>query len=166
MGSLTHLDEHGHPKMVNVGFKSPTDREAIACGWIILPDKVYDTITEGSIPKGDVLKVAELAGIMAAKRTWEMIPLCHNIKLDLVEVKCELDEKRRGIKVTSKVLAKEVTGVEMEALTAVTVALLTIYDMCKGIDKGMYFNDVHLIEKSGGKSGHYLSEDAKRAESD
>lgn len=109
MGSLTHLDEHGHPKMVNVGFKSPTDREAIACGWIILPDKVYDTITEGSIPKGDVLKVAELAGIMAAKRTWEMIPLCHNIRLDHVEVKCELDEKRRGIKVTSKVLAREVT---------------------------------------------------------
>ncbi|HPP14030.1 MAG: cyclic pyranopterin monophosphate synthase MoaC [Acetomicrobium flavidum] len=156
MGSITHLDEYGHPKMVDVGAKDPTERMAKACGWIILPRSVYDVVCRGEAPKGDVLKIAELAGIMAAKRTWELIPLCHNIRIDHVEVRCELDEKRSGIRVTSDVSAREVTGVEMEALTAVTVALLTIYDMCKGIDKGMYFEDIHLAEKSGGKSGHYV----------
>ena len=142
MGFGTHLDDSGHPMMVDVGSKDLTSRRAVACGWIILPDKIYNMVDKGDVPKGDVLKVAELAGIMAAKKTCEIIPLCHNIRLDHVKVRCELDELRHGIKVTSEVSARE------------------------GIDKGMHFEAIRLVEKSGGKSGNYLWEDRESAQDD
>lgn len=141
--------------MVDVGGKSVTQREAEAEGFVLLTRDIAEAIKSGKVPKGDVFRVAELAGIMAAKRVPGLIPLCHAIRLNHAKVICELDDLRERVRVSCAVKSDEVTGVEMEALTGVSVACLTIYDMCKGIDKGMSIEGVRLLRKSGGKSGDY-----------
>jgi cyclic pyranopterin phosphate synthase len=125
-----------------------------------LPDSVATALSRGSTPKGNVLTIAETAGIMACKQTAALIPLCHSIRLDSVSVSCRFEEDAKKIRITCHVSAREVTGVEMEALTGVSVAALTVYDMCKGIDKGMRIENIRLLEKSGGKSGTYRAEES------
>ena len=150
---LTHLDDQGNAKMVDVGDKEVTSREAVARGHVSIRPETLRLIKEGLMKKGDVLTIAQLAGIMGAKKTSELIPLCHPLPLDRVDVDLELDERegRINITVTAKTTAR--TGVEMEALTAVSVAALTLYDMCKSVDRGMRIEAVRLVKKSGGRSG-------------
>jgi cyclic pyranopterin phosphate synthase len=148
---LTHLDQHGQARMVDVGGKPDSARAAIAGGRIRLSAQALAAIRDGSGPKGDVLAVARIAGIMAAKRTGELIPLCHPLALDAVSVDFAFQED--AIAVTARASLTGRTGVEMEAMTAACIALLTIYDMAKAIDKGMVIEQVRLIAKSGGKSG-------------
>ncbi|MGY6551935.1 MAG: cyclic pyranopterin monophosphate synthase MoaC [Erythrobacter sp.] len=148
---LTHLDGEGAARMVDVGAKPETARRAIAAGRITMSDEALAAIREGNAPKGDVLSAARLAGIMAAKRTGELIPLCHPLGLEAVSVEFTFGNDHIAATATASLTGK--TGVEMEAMVAVSVALLTIYDMAKAIDKGMVIADVRLIEKSGGKSG-------------
>jgi cyclic pyranopterin monophosphate synthase len=155
---LTHLDQQGRLRMVDVTEKEVTLREARASGAVILLPETLRKITEQSIPKGNVFEAARLAGIMAAKRTWELIPLCHSIQLTSVEVSFEVGESGDRIHISSRVKSTDRTGVEMEALVAVAHAALTIYDMCKAIDRGMWISDVRLTFKTGGKSGTYTSE--------
>lgn len=159
----THMDKAGHPMMVDVSGKNATLRVAEAEGFVRLTEAIAQAVRDHTTAKGDVLKFAELAGIMATKRTPELIPLCHAIRLDGVCVECVLEEEGNRIKIKSTVKASDVTGVEMEALTAVTVAALTIYDMCKGIDKGMSIEGIRLVRKSGGKSGTYVNPEAVTA---
>ncbi len=155
---LTHLDEHGRPRMVDVGDKSVSLRTAEAEGWVSLDEAVCNLMSEGaSSKKGDVLRIAETAGIMGAKRTWEIIPLCHPIRLDGVEVQCDFQPEERRIYIRSRIRSKDVTGVEMEALAAVSTAALTVYDMCKAVSKNMIIEGVRLVRKTGGKSGEYLA---------
>lgn len=155
---LTHLDESGRARMVDVGDKAITERLAVARGAVYMQPETLQLIIEGNVKKGDVLTMAELAGVMAAKRTSELIPLCHPLLLDKVEVVCtpEPAEQRVAIEATVRVSGK--TGVEMEALTAVTVAALTIYDMAKAVDRGMRIGDVRLVRKEGGRSGVYVAD--------
>ncbi|MBI4320334.1 MAG: cyclic pyranopterin monophosphate synthase MoaC [Chloroflexi bacterium] len=141
--------------MVDVSGKSDTLREAVARGEVVVLPDTLATIKRGGIAKGDVLAVAQVAGIMAAKRTWELIPMCHPLQLTGVEMDFELDEPNSRVRITATVRTTGKTGVEMEALTAVSVAALTIYDMCKAIDRGMTIREVALVRKSGGKSGTY-----------
>ena len=155
MSRLTHIDEAGAARMVDVGGKSITARQAVATGRIAMSSEAAAAIREGAMAKGDVLAVARIAGIMAAKRTAELIPLCHPLPLTKVEVVLEPDGS--GVTVTATAATEGKTGVEMEALTAATVALLTIYDMGKAIDKGMTITDVRLLSKSGGKSGNWAA---------
>ncbi len=154
---LTHLDEDGKANMVDIGEKSVTKRTALAYGRVALPTYILDLITSGGMPKGDVIAAARLAGIMAAKRTPDIIPLCHHVPLDKVTVSIGVSSDRKGLDIEAWVCAHWKTGVEMEALTAVSVAALTIYDMCKSADKGIRIESIHLIEKKGGKSGDYRS---------
>jgi cyclic pyranopterin phosphate synthase len=158
MPDFTHIDRDGHPVMVDVSGKHESQREAVAEGWVLLPVQVYKAVSENSVKKGDVLRIAELAGIQATKETARLIPLCHGIRLDNAFVICELVPEKSAVRIECKVKAREVTGVEMEALTGVSVAALTIYDMCKAIDKGMEIGTVRLIMKKGGKSGEYRAE--------
>ena len=151
MADLTHLDEHGNARMVDVGGKSETARVAIASGRIRMTREALAAIREGDVPKGDVLAAARIAGIMAAKKTAELIPLCHPLALDSVGVDFAFEED--GVRAIATASLTGRTGVEMEAMTACSIALLTIYDMAKAIDKGMVIEDVRLIEKRGGKSG-------------
>lgn len=157
--TLTHLDANGHPLMVDITEKKTTQRQAVAIGYVVLTESITTAIRQNTTAKGDVLKIAELAGIMSAKRTPELIPLCHSIRLDGVKVSCVLSEQGK-VRIEASVKANETTGVEMEALTAVSVAALTVYDMCKGIDKGMKIEGIELISKSGGKSGDYTASEA------
>jgi len=159
MTGLTHLDEDGSARMVDVSAKPVTAREAVAVGRISMATQAAQAIAQGLVKKGDVLAVARVAGIMAAKRTADLIPLCHPIALSAVTVDFAVEAD--GVAVTATARTAGQTGVEMEAMTAVTVALLTIYDMAKAIDKGMVIGDVRLIAKSGGKSGDYKSGDWK-----
>lgn len=152
---FNHLDEKGHPVMVDLEGKTLSRREAIAEGWVYLPQHVFDVVRDNAVAKGDVLKISELAGIQGAKRTPELIPLCHPLRLDAVSVRCEMNDERRAIHIVATAKAREATGVEMEALTSVSLAALTVYDMCKGIDKGMSIEGIRLLRKSGGKSGIY-----------
>lgn len=157
MTPLTHFDEAGSPRMVDVGGKEPSARLARAAGFVTADRATISLIRDRAVSKGDVLAVARLAGIMAAKRTAELIPLCHPLGLDRVEVELSIaDERTIRIEATAAVHAR--TGVEMEALTAVSVAALTVYDMCKSIDRGMIIGPIGLVEKSGGKSGHFVRE--------
>ena len=156
MGEYTHFDADGRPTLVDVSGKAVTKRTAWAEGWLYLPDGIYRTVSQGAVKKGDPFSIAELGGIMGAKRTPDLIPLCHTIRLDNVKVKCDLDHEKKALKITCEAVASEVTGVEMEALTGVSTALLTIYDMCKAMDRGMVIRDIHILEKDGGKSGHYI----------
>jgi len=155
MKKLTHLDEKGQARMVDVGSKPVTEREAIAHGAVYMKKETINLITDKKIPKGDVFGTARLAGIMAAKKTSELIPLCHPLNITLVEVNFNVDEERNKIDIESRVKTAGQTGVEMEALTAVSVAALTIYDMCKAVDKGMILSDIMLMKKRGGKSGEW-----------
>jgi cyclic pyranopterin phosphate synthase len=151
MSSLTHLDSQGAARMVDVGGKPETARSATASGRIRMSAEALTAVREGSGPKGDVLAAARIAGIMAAKKTGELIPLCHPLSLDAVSVAFAFEEE--GVRATATASLTGKTGVEMEAMTATCVALLTIYDMAKAIDKGMVIEDVRLLEKTGGKSG-------------
>ena len=153
MGEFTHFNEQGHAVMVDVSEKSDTVREATAMGRISMSQECFEKVKTGGMKKGDVLGTARIAGIMGAKRTSELIPLCHILNLSKVEVEfiCHDETCEIEVRCTAKTTGK--TGVEMEALTGVNVTLLTIYDMCKAVDKGMEINEVHLLRKSGGKSG-------------
>jgi cyclic pyranopterin monophosphate synthase len=163
---LTHLDETGRAKMVDVGAKAVTARRAVAEGYVLLLPETLRAIAEERVPKGEVLAVARVAGIMAAKRTGELIPLCHPLPVESVEVDFDLPafdpvdgEERVRLRVKGVATISAKTGVEMEALTAVTLAALTIYDMCKGIDKGIIIEGVRLLEKSGGRGGSFRAAD-------
>lgn len=155
MSELTHFDEQGQAWMVDVGGKTGTDRVAVAHGLIRVSREVFAAIREGTAKKGDVLGVARVAGIMGAKRTSELIPLCHVLLLTGCSVEFVMHEEGLAVEAICTVKTHGKTGVEMEALTGVQVALLTIYDMCKAIDKGMVISDVCLLRKEGGKSGVY-----------
>ena len=155
MTGLTHLDEHGNARMVDLGGKLPSQRIAVASGRITMTSAALAAIRAGDAPKGDVLGAARIAGIMAAKKTAELIPLCHPLALDAVTLEFAFEPDAITARATASLTGK--TGVEMEALTAVSVALLTIYDMAKALDKGMVIGGVRLIEKRGGKSGDWFA---------
>jgi len=155
---LTHLDEHGRARMVDVGHKDDTVRVATARGRVQMQPETLQQIMAGNMKKGDVFAVAELAGVMAAKRTSELIPLCHPLMLSHVAVTCTPNPAESCVEIEATVRLTGKTGVEMEALTAVTIAGLTIYDMAKAVDKGMHLTDVRLVHKEGGKSGEWRSE--------
>ncbi|MBK9327308.1 MAG: cyclic pyranopterin monophosphate synthase MoaC [Hydrogenophilales bacterium] len=158
MNDFTHFDEQGRAIMVGVGEKAETRRVAVTAGRIVMRPETLAMIRDGAAKKGDVLGVARLAGIMAAKRTADLIPLCHPIPLTKVTVDFSLDEPAHAIECSAMAETVGRTGVEMEALTAASVALLTIYDMCKAVDRGMVIESVRLVEKLGGKSGHWKSD--------
>lgn len=155
MSELTHFDAAGHAVMVDVGSKADTERSATARASVYADPATIARIQEGGIKKGDVLSVARLAGIMGAKRTPDLIPLCHPLALTAVSVDLTVDPARNAVDITATCKLTGKTGVEMEALTAVTIAALTVYDMCKAIDRGMQIGDIHLMHKAGGKSGEY-----------
>lgn len=156
--NLNHFDERGQAWMVDVGAKSETDRRAIAAGAIRMKPETLAIITGGTAKKGDVLGIARIAAIQAAKRTSDLIPLCHPISLTKVEVGFDIDEKSSMVLCRAEVRCHGKTGVEMEALTAVSVGLLTIYDMCKAVDRAMALGDIRLLEKEGGKSGRFVAD--------
>ncbi|MCG2768369.1 MAG: cyclic pyranopterin monophosphate synthase MoaC [Anaerolineae bacterium] len=156
---LSHLDEQGNARMVDVTGKTPTVREATAAGEIVMQPETLSLIQRGGLPKGDVLAVARVAGIMAAKRTPDLIPMCHPLPLTSVSVDFSFDEERSAVLITGRAKCTGVTGVEMEALTAVSVAALTIYDMCKAVDRGMRIGKIRLQRKTGGKSGDIILEE-------
>ena len=155
---LTHITASGEAVMVDVGGKDITRREAVATGTVRMQAATLELIRSGDARKGDVVATARIAGIMAAKRTHELIPLCHPLNLDKVAVEIEIDADLPGLRVTATARVDGRTGVEMEALTAVSVACLTIYDMAKAVDRGMVIGDVRLLEKSGGRSGNWKAE--------
>jgi cyclic pyranopterin phosphate synthase len=150
---LTHLDEHGAARMVDVGGKDVTARRAVARGTVAMSPETAAAVAAGDAPKGDVLGVARIAGILAAKRTGELIPLCHPLSLDHVDVEGTVDADAGTVTLTATASTTARTGVEMEAMTAVSVAALTVYDMVKGLDKGVVIRELLLLEKTGGKSG-------------
>ena len=158
---LTHIDENGNAVMVDVGAKAVTHREAVAVGRITMSADCFAMVAQGRAKKGDVLGVAQVAGIMAAKRTFESIPLCHPLLLTKCSVEFTMLRGEHAIEARCTTQCDGRTGVEMEALNGVTTALLTIYDMCKAADRGMVLSDIHLAEKSGGKSGHFVFEDER-----
>jgi cyclic pyranopterin phosphate synthase len=155
MAKLSHFDDAGRARMVDVGTKAATKRRAVAIGRIHMQPETLELITSGGVAKGDVLGVARTAGIMAAKRTSDLIPLCHPIRLTSLAIDFSPDPASSAISIRATVKANDRTGVEMEALIAVSVAALTIYDMCKSYDRAMHIDAIQLIEKSGGRSGHY-----------
>jgi cyclic pyranopterin phosphate synthase len=155
MSDFSHIDESGKAGMVDVADKQATDRIAIARGFVYMDDETLEAIDQSRIVKGEVLQVARTAGIMAAKRTSELIPMCHLLALDNVKVAFRLMGDAGGLAIEARARCQGKTGVEMEALTAVSVAALTVYDMCKSVDKAMYIGDIHLVEKTGGKSGRF-----------
>jgi cyclic pyranopterin monophosphate synthase len=155
---LTHIGAKGEARMVDVSAKPATERVAVAAGRVRMAKATLDLVLAGDAKKGDVLGTARIAGIMAAKKTHELIPLCHPLALSKVEVEISPDTALPGLDVRASVKVTGPTGVEMEALTAVAVACLTIYDMVKAVDRGMRIEDIHLVEKRGGKSGHYRAD--------
>lgn len=155
---LTHLDESGRARMVDVSIKPDTERLAIAKGEVLMKQETLDLIRAGQIKKGDVLTIAQIAGISASKRTSDLIPLCHSLSLTKVEVNFRLDDSIPGVEITALVKTTGKTGVEMEALTAVSVAALTIYDMAKAAEKTMRIQNIRLVEKHGGRSGDIVNE--------
>jgi cyclic pyranopterin phosphate synthase len=162
MAELTHFDAAGQAHMVDVGAKTGTHRVAIAEGWIRMRPETLARIREGGHEKGDVLGIARVAGIMAAKKTADLIPLCHPLALTRVAIELAPEDAPPGVHCTATVETHGRTGVEMEALTAVQIALLTIYDMCKAVDRGMSLQDIRLREKRGGKSGDWRRDDGQR----
>ena len=157
MSDLTHFDSQGQAHMVDIGNKADTERVAIATGCIRMLASTLQHILKGDAKKGDVLGIARIAAIQASKRTSDLIPLCHPISLSKVSVEFDIDEATNTIHCTVSAKCTGKTGVEMEALTATSVALLTIYDMCKAVDRGMVMGEIKLLEKQGGKSGHWLA---------
>ena len=158
MAELTHINEQGRAKMVDVSTKADTQRIGVALGKISMQPETFQMITDQEIKKGDVLAVAQVAGIMAAKKTWETIPMCHPLLLTGVDIQFEMYPEVSEIEAIASVRTTGKTGIEMEALNAVSAALLTIYDMCKAVDRGMVIKEILLLEKDGGKSGHYRRE--------
>ncbi|MBC8338976.1 MAG: cyclic pyranopterin monophosphate synthase MoaC [Rhodospirillales bacterium] len=158
MTKLTHLDDEGNAVMVDVTDKDATERTATAKGSVLMAGETMALIIDGGVKKGDVLSVAQLAGIMGAKKTPDLIPLCHPLALTSVTVDLTCDADRNAVDITATCKLTGVTGVEMEALTAVSIAALTVYDMCKAVDKGMRLTDIRLVHKAGGKSGTYEAE--------
>ena len=156
---LTHLDEQGAARMVDVGAKPDSERTAVAAGTVFMQPETLRLIEQGALKKGDVLTVAKIAGIMAAKRTAELIPLCHPIPLTKIDVDLTLDVDASAVRITGTARTIGKTGVEMEALTAVSVAALTIYDMAKAVDRSMRLSEIRLLEKHGGQHGDYVAED-------
>ncbi len=156
MSKLTHFDDDGNPKMVDVSSKEITIRNAEASGFVYMEEKTLKTIINKKISKGDVFQIARLAGIMASKQTSSIIPLCHPLIIDKVAVDILPDKDNSRVEISSSVTCRGSTGVEMEALTAVSASALTIYDMCKSIDRSMTIKDIKLIKKSGGKSGDWI----------
>jgi cyclic pyranopterin phosphate synthase len=153
--ALSHFDERGNARMVDVGAKAETERVAVARASVTMQPATLALIRDGKAAKGDVLAVAQLAGIMAAKKTADLIPLCHPLALSSVDVRLSLDPARNAVDIEATCKLKGRTGVEMEALTAASVAALTVYDMCKAVDRGMVISEVRLLHKSGGKSGTF-----------
>jgi cyclic pyranopterin phosphate synthase len=158
MARFSHIDAEGKAAMVDVSDKPETDRVATAEGSVVMAPATLKMIVDGSVKKGDVLSVARLAGIMATKRTAELIPLCHPLALNAIDVNLTCDKKRSAIDIVATCRTKGRTGVEMEAMTAVAVAALTVYDMCKAVDRGMRLTEIRLTHKSGGKSGTFEAE--------
>ncbi|WKZ38003.1 MAG: cyclic pyranopterin monophosphate synthase MoaC [Anaerolineales bacterium] len=158
MSKLSHLDENGRAKMVDVGHKPDTGRTAVARGEVHMKKETLDLIRDGQIKKGDVLTVAQIAGISASKRTSDLIPLCHPLPISKIDVDLALDESLPGVVITATVNVTGKTGVEMEALTAVSVAALTVYDMAKAAEKTMKIQNIRLVEKHGGQSGDIVNE--------
>lgn len=156
---LTHINEAGRAKMVDVGDKKYTDRTAVACGEILMKQETIKRIREGGMKKGDVIGVAQIAGISGAKKTWDLIPMCHNIFISGCDMDFEVMDDRVVISATLSTNGQ--TGIEMEALTAVSIAALTIYDMCKAIDKTMKIQNIRLMKKTGGRSGEFILEEHK-----
>ncbi len=156
---LTHVDEQGRVRMVDVGAKPPTERMAVARGEVHMRPETFELLRQGALKKGDVLTVAQIAGIQAAKRTWELIPLCHPLPLTHVDVHLTLKPEWPGVEITATVRTTAPTGVEMEALTAVGVAALTVYDMTKAVEKTVRITNIRLVEKRGGRSGHVRLEE-------
>lgn len=154
---LNHFDERGNAVMVDVSGKAPTSRTAVARGIIRVSEPVMQAVLAGTVKKGDVLGVARVAGIMGVKQTSSLIPMCHPLMIQKCSVDFEIDEEALSIAAVCTVRTEGQTGVEMEALTGVSVSLLTIYDMCKALDKAMEISGIHLVEKIGGKSGHYVN---------
>jgi len=157
MAELTHLDEHGNAHMVDVGGKPITERSAVAMGEVVMRTETFDLIKAGTLKKGDVLTIAQIAGIMAAKQTAQLIPLCHPLALNHIDIELTLKESLPGVSIIVKIRTHAMTGVEMESLTAVSVAALTIYDMAKAVDKTMCIQNIRLIEKRGGMSGDVIN---------
>jgi len=153
MSKLTHIDEQGRVRMVDVTSKAPTDRKARAQAVVTMSDETFRMIQDGKVEKGNVLETARIAGVMAAKKTADLIPMCHPLNLTHAQVDFFPDPGTRSIRIEATARILDQTGVEMEALTAAATAALTIYDMCKAYDRGMAITDLHLLEKSGGKSG-------------
>ena len=158
MSELTHFDERGNAAMVDVGDKDITERTATAAGTVTMASATMKLIVDGGVKKGDVLSVARLAGIMGAKKTPDLIPLCHPLALTSVKVELTCDTDRNAVDISATCKLKGRTGVEMEALTAVSVAALTVYDMCKAVDRGMKLENIRLLHKAGGKSGDWHGE--------
>ena len=158
MDKFTHLDENGRARMVDVSNKESTDRVALATGKVFLNDKTYTMVKNQEIQKGDVLTVAKVAGIMAAKNTSNLIPMCHPINLTSIDIEFKMDDERKVIEIFARAMLNAKTGVEMEALTAVSVTVLTIYDMCKAVQKDIEIGEIKLLRKTGGKSGDYKNE--------
>ncbi len=155
MGKLSHFDDTGRAVMVDVGDKPETERTATASGLVHVAEATLTLIQDRVVAKGDVLSIAQLAGIMGAKRTAELVPLCHPLPISAVNVALSCDQDATAIRIVATVKTRGRTGVEMEALTAVSVAALTVYDMCKAVDRGMVLSDIRLEHKSGGRSGEY-----------
>ncbi len=155
MKKLTHIDKKGTARMVDISSKPATQREAVASGAVYMKKKTLSLITSKKISKGNVFETARLAGVMAAKRTSELIPLCHPLNITSISVDFSVDKKKNKVNIEAKAKTTGLTGVEMEALMAVSVAALTIYDMCKAVDKSAVISDIMLLEKRGGKSGEY-----------
>ena len=158
MAKLTHLDDAGNPRMVDVTAKPDTDREAVAKGIVRMQATTFQLIKKGEMAKGDVLTVAQLAGIMAAKQTPHIIPLCHPVLIGDINIEFSLDEEESTIEITTTARSTGKTGVEMEALTATAITALTVYDMCKAVDRSMKIENIRLTSKSGGKSGTIILE--------
>ncbi len=158
MKEFTHIDEHGRARMVDVSEKEPTVREAIARGRVSMSPETLKLIKTGGIRKGDVLAVAQVAGIMAAKRTSELIPMCHPLQITAVDIDFSMNDEDSTVEIEAVVKTRDRTGVEMEALVAVSAAALTIYDMCKAVDRAITLTDIRLVKKTGGKSGTFIRE--------
>ncbi|MGI6732914.1 MAG: cyclic pyranopterin monophosphate synthase MoaC [Anaerovoracaceae bacterium] len=159
MSEFTHINAEGRAKMVDVGGKAFTDRTAVARGEILMQPETIEKIKQGAMKKGDVIGVAQVAGIAGAKKTWELIPMCHNIFISGCDMDFTVKEDR--VEITATLSTNGQTGIEMEALTAVSIAALTIYDMCKAVDKTMKIQNIRLLKKTGGRSGDWILEESK-----
>ena len=159
MGDFTHFNDEGRAKMVDVGSKQETERIAVAAGRVLMNRETFDLIKSGGMKKGDVLGTAQIAGIMAAKKTSDIIPMCHPLMLSCIDIKFELNSEIPAVEIQAQVKCRGVTGVEMEALTAVSAAALTVYDMCKAVQKDMVIERICLLSKRGGKSGDIHQEE-------